>query len=169
MTILVGSELRLEKYELNEGRGTILSIRDSFDTLDRLHRPTKFEPCFDIMLKDNKPFIRISKAYEKYRELFKTLKIQNNEVVYFYHDRRYRGYKVYNPSELTIGGLKIIDFDSEHRNNKLYYSFIVLFDILVFFFLVVAMATYRENQVHVDKNLLAEKKYWKLAGKWWDE
>lgn len=169
MTILGTSELGLEKIELNKGQGTLLSIRESYDTIDRLHRPTKYEPCFDIMLEDNKPFIRLSKDYEKYREIFKNLKIQNNEVVYFYHDRRYREYKVYNPSELVIGGFKITDFDSEHRNDKLYYSLMVLFDILVFFVLVVALVTYRENQVHVDKSLIAEKQYWKLAGKWWDE
>ena len=168
MTIWFLFEMGLKKTELNRGEGVVLFVHESYDTINRLHRPTKYEPCIDIMLGDNQPFIRLSKDYEKYRDVFKNLKVVNKLVTYLYHDRRrYKTYKVYNPSELIIDGRKIIDFDIEHENNRIFIPLFLTIDISVLCFLVIAVITYREKLADEDRLLIANKAYFKLIRKWW--
>jgi hypothetical protein len=169
MTILGSFELNLEKNELNKGHGTISFVKDSYDTIDRFHRPTKYQPCIDVILNDHQPYIRLSTDYEKHKEVFRNLKVENREVTYLYYNWRFHGYKIYNPAELTVGGQKIIDFDLERKNEIWGFLVFVTLDLFVLMFLVVAISTYREQLIIDDKKLIIDRKFLKLLGKWWDD
>lgn len=168
-TIILSSELRVKKSELNKGEGVVLFVRESYDTIHRLTRPPKYEPCIDIILNDNQPFIRFSKDYEKYKAIFKNLNFIDEEISYLYHDRRSSRYKIYNPSELIIGGTKLVDFNEERRNEKMLFPLIVLLDILALGFLMVGIITYFERYLHEDKVMIQNKDFIKLLGRMWSE
>jgi hypothetical protein len=154
------------KVELNKSELIIDRLYHNTYIEKRIFKSDIIHKCFDISIKDQPYFIRLSDnlhsdMWGELKENFST----GDTLRILYADHLFQDTILYNPNELKINNVTVISFTERKRINFFALLGITGMTLLFGFVSVIAYKTYKDELFNVDK-ILFKKSKWKLLGRW---